>query len=933
VREDALGPKEVRATIVEGPAGRTRELELIDGFLDGLSADGAGAFLIGGEPGIGKTTLWRAAIERARDRGMQVLVTRPAEEEMPMSGVGLVDLFERADTGAALPALNDPFTTGRAVLENLRSLVDRGPVIIAIDDLPWLDSVTARALRYSLRRVRAEPVAVVATVRRDAAASDPLSLSTTLPPERISIVEPGPLSLDDLRRAIGGVVTTISRPVLRSIHEASGGNPMLAIELARGVGGSGPVETWLQPSTSDPLRIVIAQRVDAVSTDVKALLETIAALGRTPIDRVRAAMSPGETDRLLAEAEREGLVVVDDDLTVRPSHPVIGSVAYAGLDRVARQELHSRLAELAIEPDDRARHLALATESPDAGVAALLDEAAGRADRRGAPDLAAGFTGHALRLTPPDAEADRRRREIAEITYLSVAGEASRALAAADRLVATLPPGRDRAAVLIKRFEVEDDDLELGDELLTGALEDAAGDDRLRSRVLDMLAWLRGMYRGDLASGIRCARAGHEIAERIDDPRLLMITESSLALMGALVAEPQPERLARAVTLERALGEAIPAEGPLAISGKIRSWAGDLRGARRCFEEALAQAARSGSELTRMYRHYDLSLLACAQGDLAAALELAMLGIEAAADAEFPPGSLRYPLALAQGWLGDSEAARETAGELFRWGEHRGERPAVVRAHMVTGLVALSEGDVETAAGRFGPAIAILDDMGVEEPGAFPVMPDAIEAFARSGDVDRAEACLDRLRRQVERSRGAWAAAGLERSRGVLHLAAGEPDAAAEPLGAAEAAFDGLGYGPDAVRAQLLRGNASLRSGRRAEAADVLAGARDRFAAMGATLWVERADEELERVAPGRTDGELTATEGRVAAAVAGGMKNKEVARAMYLSVATVEAHLTRIYRKLGIRSRGELIRLMTEGALDATLAERRTSHHSQADS
>jgi predicted ATPase len=127
--------------------------------------------VIGGEPGIGKTTLWRATLERARDRGMRVLVTRPAEEEMPMSGIGLVDLFERADTGAALPTLDDPFTTGRAVLENLRTLVDRGPVILAIDDLPWLDSVTARALRYSLRRFRTEPVAVVVVVRRDATAS------------------------------------------------------------------------------------------------------------------------------------------------------------------------------------------------------------------------------------------------------------------------------------------------------------------------------------------------------------------------------------------------------------------------------------------------------------------------------------------------------------------------------------------------------------------------------------------------------------------------------------------------------------------------------------------------------------------------------------------------------------------------------------------
>ncbi|MGH2629792.1 MAG: hypothetical protein ACRDHI_04435 [Actinomycetota bacterium] len=172
---------------------------------------------------------------------------------------------------------------------------------------------------------------------------------------------------------------------------------------------------------------------------------------------------------------------------------------------------------------------------------------------------------------------------------------------------------------------------------------------------------------------------------------------------------------------------------------------------------------------------------------------------------------------------------------------------------MVLGLLALSEGVVAGAAEQLWRAIEILDEMGVEEPGAFPVLPDAIEALARSGQRSRAEALVARLEQQVMNLKGAWASAGLERSRGVLSLAAGEADAALAPLEAAEAAFTELGFRPEAARAHLLHGQALLRGGRRTHAADVLAESRDRFAGMGAALWKERALDELERVAPGRS--------------------------------------------------------------------------------
>jgi DNA-binding CsgD family transcriptional regulator len=206
--------------------------------------------------------------------------------------------------------------------------------------------------------------------------------------------------------------------------------------------------------------------------------------------------------------------------------------------------------------------------------------------------------------------------------------------------------------------------------------------------------------------------------------------------------------------------------------------------------------------------------------------------------------------------------------------------------------------------------------MGCANPGAFPVLPDAVEALACAGHLAGAEALLDRLERQAGAVASDWARAAAQRARGALMLAHGRGEAAAGTLARAAAVLDRLGHKPDAARALYLRGRALLRAGQRAQAAEELAAARDRFAAMGAPLWEARAAEDLERAAPGRAAGTLTPAERRIAGLVAEGRRNREISQALFMSVATVEAHLTRTYRKLGIRSRSELARRVTEGDL-----------------
>jgi DNA-binding CsgD family transcriptional regulator len=919
---DAATPVVGRA---EHLVGREAEQARIDAFAAGV-AEGARALYLRGEPGVGKTTLWRHAVERCRSSGHEVLLARPAEEEMPLPLVGLADLFERVGLDPVVLAADaDPIARGRGVLEALRRLGERGPAVLAIDDVQWLDSLSARSLRYAVRRLDAEPIGLLATIRPGADVVDPLAATSALPPGRHEALFLGPLGLDALRRVLAATVATISRPTLRRIHEVSGGNPLYAIELARGLPsdegahrGSGPIPL---PGS---LQGAIARRLEQVAPQLWPLLETTAALTRASVRELRETLPGSGVEGLLAEAQQAGLLVVEDDLEVRFSHPLVASAVYARMETLARRSLHSSLAERALTSDGRARHLALSTEDPDPAVARLLEEAAERARDGGAFDLGAEFARHAVRLTPPADVEDATRRTVLEVEALAAAGEVSRALALADELIAGLPPGADRVEALLQRAALEDDDLETGEALLVRALADAGDDELLRGRVLDQLGWLRGVFRGDLRGGIECAREALAIAERVGDADFRMSAAAGLSNMEALAGSPRPDLIARAVGLEQEIGRPLLWAGPRVLQAEQQLWLGELAAARSVFETALAGAARSGNERWRSYCLYDLASVECAAGNPVRAEELVREAMEAARDSEdaHVEAWIFHRLALVAAWLGRADEARAAAGHRLEQATARGERPGIARARAVLGLLALSEGDARTAADELTEAVRLLEEMAFAHPGAIPALPDAIDALALRGDVPAAEALFARLEQQAAALDSAWALAAVERARCSLLLARGEVDGAAEAGASAQASFDCLGHRPDAARAALERGRALLRGGQRLLAADVLADARGRFAAMGAVLWEARAAEALERAAPGRAAGALTEAEQRVATCVAAGMRNREIGQTLFMSVASVEAHLTRIYRKLEIRSRSELARLVAAGMVEVAAGE-----------
>jgi DNA-binding CsgD family transcriptional regulator len=374
--------------------------------------------------------------------------------------------------------------------------------------------------------------------------------------------------------------------------------------------------------------------------------------------------------------------------------------------------------------------------------------------------------------------------------------------------------------------------------------------------------------------------------------------------------------MVRALLLEAQIGKRIPWTSPRTLLAEQHLWAGELDAARTLFETVREAEVGAGTECHHPYRMFDLALVECAAGDLQVAAAHVREGIEAARDAEdaWAERLLLYPLALVHAWRGRTDLARQAAERRIAEATAKGEPPGIVRGRGVLGLLALSSGDSHAAARELSEAAALLHTMGFEHPGAFPVLPDAVEALACSGDLATAETLLARLSDQADAVESPWAAAAAHRSRGAVLLARSDSAAAMKPLERAAAEFDRLGHRPDAARAVFLRGRALLRGGQRVQAADAFADARHRFADIGAVLWESRAIAELERAAAGRASGTLTPAELRIARLVADGRRNQEIGQALFMSVRSVEAHLTRTYRKLGIRSRSELARLVAGG-------------------
>ena len=906
--------------LVSALVGRGEELAVLETFLDAPERPEPAALVLEGEAGIGKTTLWRAGIALARSRGYRVLEAAPGGSETELSFAALRDMLDDVfdDVADALP---DPQRRALAVallreepegqapgqgavaaaaLSSVRAMASKCPVLLALDDTQWLDAESATVIEFVARRLREDPARLLLARRLDADLPAPFGLDRTrLPVTRIAV---GGLSLGALhalvRESLG---RTYPRPALRRLHEISGGNPFYALELARAAGASATRPEDI--SLPDSLDEVVAARFASLSPAAGSALASVA-LAASPDEELikRAGEKAG-----LDEALEAGVIELTGG-RIRFAHPLLAGAVLRRLDPQTQRATHRALAYLVPDEEERALHLAGAAEGPDGETVTALEAAATVAVRRGAPSRAAQLLEYAVALAA-DAEAGAKLKVRAGEAHFS-GGDPLRARELLEQAVAELPAGPTRARALwrlaIARGELEGARVEV--DLLQQVLAETSGDLSLHARVLRRLGRVAS-YTGDVDLAARSARRALELAEQLGDPGLLADALSTVAKVELLTGRSDQALFHRAIELERKADHELPLDdSPTADYSYLLLQQFEIAGARERFLALLERGLDQGDETNVSGAFYYLSLLELLAGNLASAERYAREALELAEQSGVNLIVSLQALAKVHAYRGDVEAAHALAGQSRRLATEFGNPFFVPASLAIEGFAELSAGQVSNAARLLEEASVEADANGLQNAWLTRFRIDRVEALVLLGHLDDARLVLDEFRRAAEASESPWAIAAADHAGGLILAAKGDTNGATASF---DSALKGLSPYPvpfERARTLLALGAVQRRAKQKAAARSTLEQALELFEQVGTPLWTERARDELARIS-GRAPatGALTPSEQQVAQLVEQGSTNKEVAATLYLSVKTVEAHLSHIYAKLGIRSRSEL--------------------------
>ncbi len=913
--------------------GRDRELQAFEHFL-GTVAEGPAATILQGEPGIGKTTLWEAAVSRASQGGFRVLRAAPAEAESHLPYAALTDLMgsipasrfadlpppQRRALEAALlrGESTDPPAAQRAVatavLRLIAAVSREGPVLIAIDDEQWMDSPSAAVLRFAVRRLETEPAGLILAHRVQQAGALVRELERLLPAERLHHTDLRPLDLESVDNLLlARLGRPFPRPVLDRLHALSGGNPFFALEIGRFLlrtEAHSPIGGIPIPET---LKDLVRKRVNRLPARTRAALLAIAAMSQPTVELVMQATELTAEDLQPAIADD---VITTRGFRLRFTHPLIGSVVYEDASPHGRRRLHGRIADVVLDTEERARHLALAATGADAGVADALDAAARTANRRGAPDAAALLAEQAADLTPADRRDDLCRRTIDAADYHLLSGDTARAQALLERLSTPDTPAAWRAPALERQAKSEfyNGRLATAESLCREALARATGDRRLAATLERDLIHILSQ-RGDVEGSLPHLRTLLALGESLDDPGIVAHARTMGAFAGMILGRGLlPEAEALAAGIPEAVGPGRSERNASILDpgmdmGAMLKWADNFAAARTVFKALLRRTADDREESARAPVLFHLGEMEVWAGDWL----LAAVYAEECRKAVLHSGQGAYrrlALTLA-GYLeacrGQAEPAKAAAGEALAQSRQISDSPYALRNLRTLGFLELSLGDAEVALRFFDPLRDELLQRHHAEPGIHRYDADRIEALIAVGRVAEAEAHTAWLEERGQTLQRPWARAMAQRSRALLMAAGGNLTEALVRLDAALLAHDAFCQPLEQARTLMLKGTIERRAKQKRAARASLTTALGTFERLGATLWARRAQLELERVGGPATVQALTVTEGRVAELVALGRTNREVSQQLFMSIKTVESNLSRIYAKLAVRSRSEL--------------------------
>ena len=880
--------------------------------------------LVGG-PGVGKTTLWEAALDSCHARGCRVLSARPSGADAQLAFTALIDLlddveFDRLDD---LPApqrraldsalLRDdpdgppaePHAIRLAFLNVLRALTRERPVVLAVDDVQWLDGPSADALAFVARRLDPDQ-AVFLLARRP---GPPGVLERALEGGRAVWLAVGPLSFGAIRRMLSERLgLTLQRQVLRRVVETSLGNPLFALEIGRSFLDEGIPVSPEEIAVPEVVEEVLGTRVARLTPVLRRLLLAVALSEGLRAAQIGVIGGPFALD----DAVDAGLLVLDGD-RVRASHPLLAAAARSRAGARERRELHLELARVVDDEELRALHLALAADAPDSHLSATLSAAAAAAAARGAAQEAVSLAGHALRVTASDAT-ERSDRVLQLARYLEVAGDLQRLSAFLDGELDSLPSGQHRVRALLLLSEgganVSNDD---GLRYLEQALVESGTDPLLRAPVLAKLSSNSSAIRVRRLSDAE-AWAAEALGAARDDPEIERAALGSLSWARSLQGKPIDDLRERFL----AASAAVPylAGSPDRVAAQRLVWRGEINRARELLTEMLRVAGDRGEPVSYALFRLHLCELELRAGGWAAAEQL-LDEWEESSDDEllFWPMYERCRALLAAG-RGLPEATATWGAQAIARAEATGVEWDRLEALRAIAIAALLEHEPARAADALRAVSEHTVREHVDEPGVFPFASDLVEALVELGALAEAAAVTERLGRLADAQRHPWALAATRRGVAVIALASGPYDERqAEQIEAAAADLAVLGLAFDHARTLLGLGRARRRARKWGAARRTLEQAASRFDELGSPGWADAARAELARIGarkPQQT-GELTPAEQRVAELATEGLSNKEIAQALFVTVNTVEAHLSHAYAKLGIRSRAQLARAFAE--------------------
>ncbi len=885
--------------------GRDRELGQIAALLGEARRGRSGALAIVGEPGVGKTALLEEARRQAADLRVLAGTGVEIESELPYANLHellrpLLALLPRIPASqaralAAALALEDgepdALAVGAGTLSLLVEAAEEAAVLVLLDDAHWLDSASSGALLFAARRVRAEQIAVLVAYRGSSSVFDPLPR-----------LELEPLGREDARRLLRERTEPVSAADETRVLAAAAGNPLALLEL--------PVELAHElpssPTAHERLQRAFSQRLDALPAESRLGLLLAAAEPET--STVRRAAEIQRLEDPLSAAEVAGLIRAEDGaLTFR--HPVVRSLVYAEASAGERAAAHRALADaLATEADRdrRAWHLGASAEGPDEVIAALLEQTAERAITRGGHAAAARALERAARLSPDRAERVRRLYAASRSEYWG--GDAAKAGALAEE---ALPLAEDPLlhADLLQQVHAVGEWAGAGlpETVFLRELERAGLDDDRRARLLYVVVKQR-LDRFDANGAVSLAPELEQYARGAStwwQPRTLAGAAGAYLLAG--------ER-ERAIPLFRELAAHPAMPAGFAYDYLALEWYDEVRAS---LAETLRQGRTDGNVLRIVWNQSAGAHLELRQGRLSAALAAAaeaiplgeLLGVPAIV------GIASAALAAVHAWRGEADACNARARAAAATAHATGDRLHEGLAHQALGLLALGTGRPADAIVELEPLARRWARSTVVEPAFVPFVPDLIEGYALSGATSEARELLDRFAPLARVATGTRMLAACARCEGLLGAADDFDSAFSSGLELLEPSPHAL----ELARTRLAYGERLRRVGRRREARIQLQAAHDAFAAVGATPWETRVAAELRATgvqvkAATRSGSDLTPQELHIAALVAEGKSNKEIAAAIYLSPKTVEYHLANTFRKLDIHSRAELARIFAQG-------------------